>query len=79
MTHEHAAQADVGGRGHVPHCDGAIFRARHHEAITETQVKYRLVVMDQSVQNLTGADIPNPEAEWKKEKLSVVVNFCNML
>lgn len=63
VAHENATQADVSGRGHVPHCDGAILRARHHQAITETQVKDRLVVVDQSVQNLTGIRIPNSEPE----------------
>lgn len=72
VAHEHAAQADVSGGGHVPHCDGAIFRACNHQAVTETQVKDRLVVVDQSVQNLTGIRIPNPETVWEKQKESIV-------
>lgn len=67
VAHKHTAQADVSGGGHVPYCDGAIFRARHHKAITKTQVKNRLVVVDQSVQNLAGISIPNPETEQEKK------------
>lgn len=36
MSHEDAAQADVGRRGHVPDGDGAIFGACDHQAICET-------------------------------------------
>lgn len=72
VTHEHPAQSDVRGRRHVPHCNGAIFRTRDHQPVTEAQVQNRLVVMDESVENLTRRDIPNPETERKTSVILLV-------
>lgn len=60
VTHEHAAQADVSRRGHVPHSDGAVFGAGHHQAVTEAQVQHGLVVVNQRVQHLTRVYVPHP-------------------
>lgn len=73
VTHEHPAQADVCGRRHVPHCNGAIFRTRDHKPVTEAQVQNRLVVMDQSVENLTRRNIPNPETHRETQRKSVTL------
>lgn len=40
------AQSDVGGRGHVPHGDGAVLGAGHHQPVAEAQVEHSLVVVD---------------------------------
>lgn len=63
MPHEHAAQGDVRGGGHVPHSDGPVLGARHHEPIAEPQVQHGLVVVDQRVENLARVHVPHPAGQ----------------
>lgn len=70
MTDEHAAQADIGGRGHVPHGDGAVFGAGHHQAVAEAQVQHGLIVVDQRVQHLARVHVPHPVGKRVGERQS---------
>lgn len=64
------AQSDVGGRGHVPHGDGAVLGAGHHQPVAEAQVEHSLVVVDQRVQNFACVHIPDSRAEQKSTMLN---------
>ena len=63
VADEHAAQSDVGGGGHVPHGDGAVLGAGHHQPFAEAQVEHSLVVVDQRVQNFTCVHIPDSRGQ----------------
>lgn len=68
MAYEHAAQADISRRGHVPHSDGAVFGAGHHQTVTEAQVQHGLVVVDKSVQHLARVHVPYPVYKRDRER-----------
>lgn len=63
VSHQDAAQGDVRGGGHVPHGDGPILGARHHQPIAEPQMEHGLVVVDQRVQNFPCVHIPDSAGE----------------
>lgn len=75
VTYEHAAQADVSRRGHVPHGDGAVFGAGHHQAVTEAQVQHGLVVVDQSVQHLARVHVPHPARGREQNEHRSLVSY----
>lgn len=63
VADQDAAQGDVGGRGHVPHSDGAVLGTGDHQAIAEAQMQHSLVVVDQRVQNLACIHIPDSRGQ----------------
>lgn len=75
-------QSDIGGGSHVPHGDGAVLGAGHHQAVAEAQVQDGLVVVDQRVQNLARVHVPdsgehrsttlNERDSWGKSMVSTL-------
>lgn len=59
MAHQYSPQIDICRGSHVPHRNGTVLGACHHQPICKPQVKNCFTVVYEGVQHLAGLDVPN--------------------